>query len=169
MISKTDCVLPQTNIMMTDDGRPCLADVGMNSRLFKIKYGDVRPIPSEWMFKAPEELSPRCDPPFFTATKEMDVYAFAGTVYSVSAGVVFMVFACVRSSSCIGLQIFTSKLPFPAKSYGRRVVEIISRGHVLEKPAEISDPLWSILKRCWSYNPGDRPSIAVIDEELAAI
>jgi hypothetical protein len=69
--------------MMADDGRPCISDVGLNIRLSKIKYIGTWPVPAGWMFKAPEELSPRLDLSVFSATKEMDVYAFASTVYTV--------------------------------------------------------------------------------------
>jgi len=137
-------ILP-SNVMITDDGRPCISDVGLNARLSRIKYSDAWPIPSGWMFKAPEELSPQFDSCIFSPTKEMDVYAFASTVYS----------------------IFTSKPPFPIKPYGR--VTTIIRGHVPEKPIEISGPLWNILNKCWSYHPEDRPSMAEIELALAAL
>jgi hypothetical protein len=48
-------------------------------------------------------------------------------------------------------------------------MEIIAHGHVLDKPTEIIDPLWELLMRCWSFNPGDRPSVAMIAAELEVI
>ena len=51
----------QTNVMITDDGRPCLSDVGLNAGLAKVILDSDRwPVPSGWMFKAPEELSFKC-------------------------------------------------------------------------------------------------------------
>jgi len=138
-------ILP-SNIMITDHGRPCISDVGLNARLSRIKYSGAWPIPSGCMFKAPEELSPQVDSSTFLITKEMDVYAFASTVYT----------------------IFTSKPPFPSKPYGR-AMRIKACGRVPKKPVEISGPLWNLLKRCWSYNPEDRRSMAEIEIELAAI
>lgn len=76
----------------------------------------------------------------------MDVYAFASTAYA----------------------IFTSKSPFPGKSYGR-VMEIVARGHILEKPAEMSGPLWGLLKECWSYRPENRPLMTAIELALAVM
>src|ERR1700734_2644316 len=64
-------------------------------------------------------------------------------------------------------QIFTSKPPFPAHPYGRGVMKIIDRAYVLEQPAEISNPMWDILERCWSYNPGDRPTMDAFGSMLA--
>src|ERR1700736_262591 len=136
--------------MMTDDGRPCLADVGLNARLCKVKYTDAWPIPPSWMFKAPEELAPQCDPSLFSATKEMDVYAFASTVFTVS----LCVFAYMLPPILIRRrQIFTLRLPLPAQPYGKGIMKIIVDGHTPNKPAEISDALWDLLERCWSYNP----------------
>jgi len=136
-------ILP-SNVLITDDGRPCITDVGLNARLSRIKYNDPWPIPSGWMFKAPEELSPQFNSSTLSPTKEMDVYAFASTVYS----------------------IFTLKPLFPVKSYG--TVAKIIQGHVPEKPIEISGPIWNLLNECWSYNPEDRPSMAAIESALRA-
>jgi len=136
-------ILP-SNVMITDDGRPCITDVGLNARLSRIKYNGPWPIPSGWMFKAPEELSPQFDSSIFSPTKQMDVYAFASTVYS----------------------IFTLKPPFPIKSYG--IVAKIIHGHEPEKPIEISGPMWNLLHKCWSYNPEDRPSMTAIESALRA-
>jgi len=136
-------ILP-SNVMITDDERPCITDVGMNARLSRIKYSGPWPLPSGWMFKAPEELSPQFDLSIFSPTKQMDVYAFASTVYS----------------------IFTLKPPFPVKSYG--TVAKIIQGHVPQKPIEISAPMWNLLNDCWSYNPEDRPSMAAIESALRA-
>ena len=69
--------------MITDDGRPCISDIGLNARLSRLKYGDAWPIPSGWMFKAPEELIPNVNSPIFLITPNMDVYAFASCVYTV--------------------------------------------------------------------------------------
>lgn len=72
------------NIMITDDGRACISDVGLNVRLRRAVHNDTWPVPSSWMFKAPEGLAALDDPSSFEPTKSMDVYAFASTVYNVS-------------------------------------------------------------------------------------
>jgi hypothetical protein len=71
--------------MISDDGRPCITDIGLKSRLSKVINGDTWPIPSDWMYKAPEELFFEYDPVYFLHTRAMDVYAFARTVYTVCA------------------------------------------------------------------------------------
>jgi len=77
-------VFSKANVLITDDGIPCLSDVGMNNRLLKVIYNNSWPVPSGWVFKALEELSPQCDPAEFRNTKAMDVYSFACTVFTVS-------------------------------------------------------------------------------------
>ena len=75
----------QTNVMITDNGRPCLSDVGLNAGLAKVILdSDKWPVPSGWMFKAPEELSFECEPASFIHTKAMDVYSLGITTYTVS-------------------------------------------------------------------------------------
>jgi len=69
------------NVMITGDGRACLSDVGLNVRLIRVLCGDRRCCPSDWIFKAPEELSFDWDPDSFVPTAQMDVYAFATTAY----------------------------------------------------------------------------------------
>lgn len=72
------------NVMITDDGRACLSDIGLNICLRHAIYRDRWLVPSSWMFKPPEELVTQDDTSSFKPTKAMDVYAFASTAYSVS-------------------------------------------------------------------------------------
>ena len=73
------------NVIITDDGRACLTDIDLlKSRLFNIIKNGTYPIPSGWMYKAPEELLLECDPASFRLTRAMDVYSFASTVCVVS-------------------------------------------------------------------------------------
>jgi hypothetical protein len=45
-------------------------------------------------------------------------------------------------------------------------MSILAHGHVLQKPAEITDVMWDLLKRCWAYDPNDRPSMVTVSAEL---
>ena len=76
--------ISDTNIMITDDGRACVSDIGLNIQLRHAVHSDRWPVPSSWMFKAPEELGALGDPSSLEPTKPMDIYAFASSVYSVS-------------------------------------------------------------------------------------
>jgi len=143
-INKVHGNIVPANVLVTDDGMPCLCDVALNSRLSTVINGGTWPIPSGWMFKAPEELSFECEPAFFMHTQAMDVYSLGITIYT----------------------IITSMFPFPAQPEGRGVMEIMSRGHILNKPTEIRDSLWKLLFTCWSFDPGNRPSMTTIMAEL---
>jgi hypothetical protein len=55
-------------------------------------------IPSGWMFKAPKELLYEYDPASFAHTKDVDVYAFANTAYTVSP-CLFSFDVCIDSAS----------------------------------------------------------------------
>ena len=71
--------------MMGDDGRPYVTDIGLKHGLSKVLNHGAWQILLGWMFKAPEELVFKSDPVSFLPTRAMDIYAFASTVYIVSA------------------------------------------------------------------------------------
>jgi serine/threonine protein kinase len=115
------------------------------------------------VFKALEELSPQCDPAVFRNTEAMDVYSFACTVFTVSLCTeLFGNSAFIHPCP----QIFTSKLLFSPRPYGKGMKEKMAGGRSIGKPAEISILVWSLLQRCLSYNPDHRPSMAVVESEL---
>jgi hypothetical protein len=63
----------------------------------------------------------------------------------------------------------TSKLPFGPKLYGRGILHIVTHGHTVDKPAEIADALWDILKSCWSHSPDDRATMATVESALTIL
>lgn len=69
------------------------------------------------------------------------------------------------SSHVTHQQIHTLKSPFPPRLYGRGIMEI-TRGHVLQRPTEITAPLWDLLQICRSYRAEDRPSMIVVEVAL---
>lgn len=62
-------------------------------------------------------------------------------------------------------KIYTPKPPYSAQLY-KGIVEIMSREHVIERPGEITEPLWDLLQLCRSYLPVDRPSMVAVEEFL---
>ena len=68
----------EENIVVTDCGRACLTDAGLNTLALRAFSNSLEPVPSAWMYKAAEELL------FGIRDQCTDVYSFASTVYAVS-------------------------------------------------------------------------------------
>jgi len=66
------------NILVTDCGRACIADVGVNALIVREICKWFCPIPSAWAYKAPEELMSGI------RNRSTDVYSFACTIYAAS-------------------------------------------------------------------------------------
>ena len=158
----------QNNVMIRDDGRPCLTDPGLNACLVKVSWGDRGPVPPGWMFKSPEELSFEGRQASFITTQAMDVYALGITIYTVRR-CCFIKLRHVNIRFLAHWQIFTSESPLPVEALGRGVKEIVTRGHRLRKPACITLPLWNILQRCWAYFPEGRPPMTTVVAGLAGL
>jgi hypothetical protein len=70
--------------MIRADGTVVLMDFGMNTFADQaINPGGVVPVPDSWPYKSAEELQLFNGDPVLARTQEMDVYAFATTVYAV--------------------------------------------------------------------------------------
>jgi Protein tyrosine and serine/threonine kinase len=66
------------NVLVMDDGRACITDVGVYTSVIQTTRGHRLRIPLQWPYKSPEELLAGVQ------TSNSDVYSFACTVYSVS-------------------------------------------------------------------------------------
>lgn len=69
--------------MITEDGHASISDTGLRACLSKARCNVTWPVPSNWMYKSPEELIYNGDISSFIYTESMDVYSFARTVYTV--------------------------------------------------------------------------------------
>lgn len=58
----------------------------------------------------------------------------------------------------------TGRLPFPEAKYDSTVILGLIRGQLPERKScpEVNDKIWDLLQRCWSMEPGDRPSMRSI-------
>jgi len=132
------------NVLITDDRRACVTDVGVYTSVVQATYINYLPVPSRWPYKSPEELL------HGVRTFHTDVYSFACTVYS----------------------IYAERSPFKqsANTYARGIQQIIERGHsgILgnSKPVGMGDELWDLLGRCWVVNPAGRPTMMEVVEKL---
>ncbi|OCH88100.1 kinase-like protein, partial [Obba rivulosa] len=146
------------NILVDEDGNPCLADFGLAA----LKYDDnttfievsSRNGDGTTLWTAPEILYPgRFKLERALLTKESDIWSF----------------------SLVMWEIFTGTFPFKDIQKPNQgpleTVDRVSRGHRTARPARatalgLSDGMWSIMERCLQATPALRPSIASIREEL---
>ncbi|KAG8940178.1 hypothetical protein FRC03_005695, partial [Tulasnella sp. 419] len=67
---------------------------------------------------------------------------------------------------CLVAQIFTDKKPYEQLSDQYRIYGAITRGDLpiqeLDRDRIINESLWGCIKRCWSIQPGSRPSASVV-------
>jgi len=68
----------EENIIVTDCGRACLTDFGVNTLTLRAFSNSFEPVPSAWMYKDAEELLSGI------RDQRTDVYSFASMVYAVS-------------------------------------------------------------------------------------
>jgi len=130
------------NILVTDDGRACLADAGVNTLAVRAFCSGFDPVPSAWMYKASEELLSGI------RDQRTDVYSFGCTIYA----------------------IYIAKPPFdPLRSpYFRGFAQIVERGHLglLGPPTGMCEDLWQLLRACWDRDPARRPTMVEVDGQI---
>ncbi|XP_034825105.1 tyrosine-protein kinase Btk isoform X1 [Maniola hyperantus] len=66
-------------------------------------------------------------------------------------------------------EVFTcGKVPY-GKMKNSEVVEMVQKGHVLEKPKDCLNEIYNVMKACWRHLPEERPSFRLLKEELAGV
>ncbi|KAG8687038.1 hypothetical protein FRC11_007906 [Ceratobasidium sp. 423] len=144
------------NLLVSDDDRVMVTGYGILTAVEKyqelgfpewgLHWGDAR-----WM--APElhhHLNPKTKFPG-QRTTQSDVYAFA----------------------CTALEIWTSAAPFAGHSDTSVVLEVANKGRHPPRPQNVvfisrsrTDQVWDLLQACWNLNPGVRPNIRTVMENL---
>ncbi|CAE6471426.1 unnamed protein product [Rhizoctonia solani] len=147
------------NLLVSDDERVMVTGYGILTAIERnqelgfpewgLHWGDGR-----WM--APElhhYLNPKTKFPG-QRTTQSDVYAFA----------------------CTALEVWTSAAPFAGQSDSNVVLEVANKGRILPRPTNTvfisksrSDQVWGLLQACWNLNPGVRPNMRTVVENLRAL
>jgi len=130
------------NVIVTDCGRVCLTDVGVNTLALRAFSNSFEPVPSAWMYKDAEELLSGI------RDQRTDVYSFASMVYA----------------------MYTSDPPFQPSQprHYRGLRRIIERGHLqlLRRPEGMDEHLWALVQKCWNRVPAHRPTMAEVEIDL---
>ncbi|KAK0479664.1 kinase-like domain-containing protein [Armillaria novae-zelandiae] len=138
------------NILVDAKGKARLADFGISSFIDNEYYcysgGDHGSAVGTTRWMAPERLMPE-DFHLGSArpTLESDVYSFAMLI----------------------CQLYTGLPPLhniPNDFAFRNLVA--RRKRRPSRPPEISDELWDVVMRCWSHEPGDRPTMESLNRDI---
>jgi len=149
------------NVLISDDGRPLLADFGrskfIDHRGFTTAFsGSARYLAPELVNDgvdvddtdaAYEELEKQ-DDAMPNLTKETDVYAF----------------------SMVTLEILTGEEPFSYIRQDRVVIAFVQRGTQPDRqrclPTTFTDPMWALLSDCWKTAREERPVMSSVIQRL---
>ncbi|KAK0501043.1 kinase-like domain-containing protein [Armillaria luteobubalina] len=141
------------NILVDAKGKVRLADFGISSFIDNEYYcysgGDHGSAVGTTRWMAPERLMPE---DFHLAsarpTLESDVYSFAMLI----------------------CQLYTGLPPLPniPNDFAFRNL-VARRKRRPSRPPDISDELWDVVMRCWSHEPGDRPTMESLNRDIKRI
>lgn len=143
--------LKGANVLVSKDGTAMLADFGNATMLYtSLQFAQSSTsITSTPRWTAPEIL------------EGLTRHTEAGDVYSLGMTI---------------LETFTSKVPFPDKVDLALIFHVVLQKSIPTRPNKIIPPksidgdrLWSILTKCWTYNPKNRPIARGIWEGIKSI
>ncbi|KDQ10452.1 hypothetical protein BOTBODRAFT_36149 [Botryobasidium botryosum FD-172 SS1] len=148
--------LRAANILVSDSGDACIADFGLS----ELKEGDKPPrYSTEWYcaghprWQAPEILTASTKEDA-RRTKETDCFSYGRVMLELFTGKI--PFFYLSDCTCT-LYIIMSKGGFPERPLGK---DVVARG--------LDDSMWELMKSCWSIDPTQRPSAAIIADHLKA-
>jgi serine/threonine protein kinase len=155
--------MPQSNIFISDDGRPCLADFGLTV------IGDITislTMTNEQAVGAMRWLAPELlfdEKSYIPKTPAADVFSFGRICLAVRK--VPRIMFCDSTDLIICSQVCTTRHPFH-ETPDRAVIFRVIQGANPHRPSEedcggtpISDALWTIMTQCWDKTPDARPEI----------
>ncbi|OAX32850.1 kinase-like protein, partial [Rhizopogon vinicolor AM-OR11-026] len=134
----------QSNVLVRDNGRACLADFGLSTML--VEFAGTSYLTNTirgHMRWAAAELFEEEDEPHISLSLECDIYSFGSII----------------------LQVLTCKVPYCNLKNDTQVLAQIIRGKKPEPPKEsqIAPMHWAFIQRCWLPR-ANRPSVGEIVE-----
>ncbi|CAE7092110.1 unnamed protein product [Rhizoctonia solani] len=144
------CDLKGANILVSDEGIPALTDFGNSSLVDRtLNFTQTTSGPSFTVRWSAAEIIEETTP----HTKASDIYALGMTIYETVTGMV----------------------PYQGKSEMNVMRLVTVKKELPERPEPaldntgITDKLWELLIKCWSFQPAERPSAAKVAEVMRAI
>ncbi|KAF9450209.1 kinase-like protein [Macrolepiota fuliginosa MF-IS2] len=145
------------NVLVTSNGRACLADFGLSSLLGDniLVWSSLGSEPGRsggtTRWRAPEifiqESLGNDSPP----TPASDIYSFACAAYEIFTGQI--PFYETRGDEAVTLKLINSHQQ-PSRPAPDKMVE------------EVTDDMWCLLEDCWNHEPDRRPSVVEVLERL---
>ncbi|XP_039759893.1 fibroblast growth factor receptor homolog 1-like isoform X2 [Pararge aegeria] len=134
--------LAARNVLVTDDCVLKIADFGLAKDVHSNDYYRKKTegrLPVRWM--APESLYHK------VFTTQTDVWSFGVLLWEIMT---------------------LGGTPYPTVP-GQYMYQHLSAGHRMEKPPCCSLEIYMLMRECWSFSPGDRPSFTELVEDLDKI
>ncbi|PBK59339.1 hypothetical protein ARMSODRAFT_967005 [Armillaria solidipes] len=76
----------------------------------------------------------------------------------------------VFSFAMLICQLYTGLPPLPKIPNDLAFVNlVVRRKRRPSRPIEIADELWAVVTRCWSHEPGDRPTMESLNRDIKRI
>ncbi|KIJ10913.1 hypothetical protein PAXINDRAFT_16135 [Paxillus involutus ATCC 200175] len=154
--------ISQSNVLVHDNGRACIADFGLSTLLTELEgssFSTSFHARGTLRWAAPELLSLNVhvsgdeeNIPQVPPTPRSDTYAFGG----------------------IMLQVLTGKIPYHYYPRDERVLLALSRGETPKRPsgAMVTDRRWAFIERCWTSvesRPSDDEIVEFAKNELVQV
>nr|XP_034836203.1 fibroblast growth factor receptor 3-like [Maniola hyperantus] len=134
--------LAARNVLVSDDCVLKIADFGLAKDVHSNDYYRKKTegrLPVRWM--APESLYHK------VFTTQTDVWSFGVLLWEIMT---------------------LGGTPYPTVP-GQYMYQHLSAGHRMEKPPCCSLEIYMLMRECWSFSPGDRPSFTELVEDLDKI
>ncbi|KAG9018610.1 hypothetical protein FRB90_011217 [Tulasnella sp. 427] len=138
--------LKPENFLVTDAGEVQLCDFGVSRVMQDTPSGfTTGPGAGTMPYQAFEYLDKN------ERTTAVDVYAFGGVM----------------------LKVLSGNPPFVKVPEGRLVIDISQgkkpnrKSYQIDLPSSAVEALWTLMNKCWSFKPTDRPSMAIVIKAIA--
>lgn len=143
-------------MLINDNFEPSLTGFELQQVLQASEFGYSN---TNYRWMAPEYLQGVVD-------KRADIWAFGMTILEVPN-----IDVCLCSFKIIlhPPQMYTKRKPYFYITRDTMVLLHVRHRKIPDKPHMIPDDIWKVLKKCWAYNPDERPVIQDIYNMLVEI